>query len=281
MRHEAASGIACAMPATINLSAAGSSAATAPPGTRRTPVRRGTPSHDKIVQAFNTWAFKREQPSDLNALRTFVANAVAREEPVSFVLYWGKGPRRHIASPDLECLDYLSSLSRRVADIYEHGAAITLIFTDTHARLNGHCAESMQAYFGAMEGLARDRGFATCYLQKLTLTADFVTSKELPEAQPSQEVLHKLAACAAKWYRGAGTAHEGALKYYEMNMIERRAVEAAFPNSIFITFNNSEFRCLFPDRLPIFYMYSLRRGVGVKPWFLPHSLSTVGADLVS
>ena len=39
--------------------------------------------------------------------------------------------------------------------------------------------------------------------------------------------------------------------------------------SIFITFNGSEFRCLFPERLPIFYMYSLRRGVSVKPWFLP------------
>ena len=26
---------------------------------------------------------------------------------------------------------------------------------------------------------------------------------------------------------------------------------------------------LFPDTMPIFYMYSLKRGVAVKPWFLP------------
>ena len=45
--------------------------------------------------------------------------------------------------------------------------------------------------------------------------------------------------------------------------------ELAFPNAVFITFNGSEFRCLFPDRMPIFYMYSLKRGVAVKPWFLP------------
>ena len=51
-------------------------------------------------------------------------------------------------------------------------------------------------------------------------------------------------------------------------MIERRAVELTFPRSIFVTFNGSEFRGLFPQRLPIFYMYSLRRGVSVKPWFL-------------
>src|SRR5260370_41864797 len=54
-----------------------------------------------------------------------------------------------------------------------------------------------------------------------------------------------------------------------MNMVERRAVELAFPRSIFITFNCSELRSLFPEHLPIFYMYSLRRGTGVKPWFLP------------
>jgi hypothetical protein len=52
-------------------------------------------------------------------------------------------------------------------------------------------------------------------------------------------------------------------------MLEKRAVELAFPNAVFITFNGSEFRCLFPDRMPIFYMYSLKRGVAVKPWFLP------------
>jgi hypothetical protein len=40
-----------------------------------------------------------------------------------------------------------------------------------------------------------------------------------------------------------------------------------FPHSIFITFNGGKLRCLFPTRLPIFYMYSLRRGVSIKPWF--------------
>ena len=33
--------------------------------------------------------------------------------------------------------------------------------------------------------------------------------------------------------------------------------------------NGSELRSLFPERLPVFYMYSLRRGTCVKPWFLP------------
>jgi hypothetical protein len=53
-----------------------------------------------------------------------------------------------------------------------------------------------------------------------------------------------------------------------MNMAEKRAVEFAFPHSIFITFNGSELRRLLPEGLPIFFMYSLRRGFSTKPWFL-------------
>jgi len=52
-------------------------------------------------------------------------------------------------------------------------------------------------------------------------------------------------------------------------MVEKRAVELAFPHSIFVTFNGSEFRSLFPENMPIFFMYSIKRGVSAKPWFLP------------
>lgn len=54
-----------------------------------------------------------------------------------------------------------------------------------------------------------------------------------------------------------------------MNMVEKRAIELAFPHSIFVTFNGSEFRSLFPENMPIFFMYSIKRGVSAKPWFLP------------
>ena len=50
-------------------------------------------------------------------------------------------------------------------------------------------------------------------------------------------------------------------------------MERAFPRSIFITFNGSHVRSLFPDTLPIFYMFSLRHGISDKPWFLPRRLT--------
>ena len=222
----------------------------------------------KIVEAFNTWAFKREQPSDIALLKRFAMRAVLRQEPLSFVLYWGKGPRSTIADPDIQCLDYLSSLAARVKSTYDKGTLISLILTDTHAALNGHPERETAAYHGEIAVEARKRGFEHYSLSELTAAAgDLVRAEDCPA--PSAEILQQLAGSAMRWYRGEGTSEEGARRYYGMNMVEKKVVELFFSSSVFVTFNGSEHRELFPDRLPIFYMYSLRRGFGVKPWFLP------------
>jgi L-tyrosine isonitrile synthase len=222
----------------------------------------------KIIKSFNTWAFKREQPSDLALLTRFVTQAVTRQEPVSFVLYWGKGPRSEIANPDIECLDYLMSFAARIQDAYKPGAKIQLVLTDTHASLNGHSPLETKTYHGQIASQARSRGFECYSLGDLTAASRDAVSA-VGFASPSEETLQQLSASAMKWYRGQGTAEEGAKKYYFMNMVERQVIELAFPSSIFISFNGREQRELFPENLPIFYMYSLRRGTSVKPWFLP------------
>jgi hypothetical protein len=222
---------------------------------------------ERILQSFNTWAFKREQPSNPKLMLASVLRALERHEPVRFVLYWGKGPRHALAAPDVQCLDYLSALARRVREAYPKGASINLLFTDTHAELNGYLPEEIEQYFSAVEDAARERGFAGFRLGRIAkASADSIDCS--PYSPFPAETLWRLSRCAEKWYKGEGTAESGALKYFEMNMREKRAVEQAFPHSIFITFNSSEYRILFPDRLPIFYMYSLKKGVAVKPWFL-------------
>jgi hypothetical protein len=222
----------------------------------------------KVMRSFNTWAFKREQPADPHLMLQFISEAIARQAPVPFVLYWGKGPRCSLGAPEIECLAYLAAMALRVRAVYEPGAAIKLIFTDTHAELNGHSPSSMREYFGEIALKASQYGFDTCWLSQIIGAAEATpTSDPVDDALP-EDTLRRLAVCAQKWYRGEGTAEQGALKYYRMNMIEKRAVELSFPRSIFITFNGSDLRSLFPMRLPIFFMYSLRRGMSVKPWFV-------------
>jgi len=226
------------------------------------------PKVAKTLQSFNTWAFKREQPSDLVLLTRFVAQAVKLREPVPFVLYWGKGPRAEVANPDMDCLDYLASFAARIKSVYDQGALIRLVLTDTHAALNGHSAQETARYHGQIAAEAHMRGFETYSLGELTSARiDLVPAENCPP--PSDTTLQQLAVSATRWYRGGGTPEHGARQYYMMNMIERQVIELSFPSSIFVTFNGQEQRELFPERLPIFYMYSLRRGTSVKPWFLP------------
>jgi L-tyrosine isonitrile synthase len=220
----------------------------------------------KIVQSFNTWAFKREQPSDLGLLTRFATRAVMRQEPLSFVLYWGKGPRSDVESYDIQCMDYLSSLAARVRTAYGRGAAISLVLTDTHASLNGHPAHQLARYFGQIEHEAGKRGFDCYLLSELTEAAGHIRPEP---SEPSAETLAQLVRSAMRWYRGDGTPEEGAKRYYDMNMIEKQVMELFFSSSIFVTFNGREHRDLFPDKLPIFFMYSMKRGTSVKPWFLP------------
>lgn len=222
----------------------------------------------EIVKSFNTWAFKREQPSSLPLMHAAVANRVSRGLPVSFVLYWGKGPRSSAGAPEADCLSYLSRLAEKVRLASGSMPLFTLCLTDTHARLNGHDEASIQSYFGSVREMAAQHGFETVFLSSLVESAEGISPDD--QAVP-EDVIGKLVACATRWYRGEGDATSGALTYLKMNLVERRAIEYHFPHSIFVTFNGSEYRAIFPSELPIFYMYSLRRGHSPKPWFLDES----------
>ncbi len=224
---------------------------------------------EMVLRAFNTWSFKREQPSDSQLMLRTITDAIAAQEPLRFVLYWGKGPRCQAAAPETKCMDFLAALASRVAAVHARGAAMMLILTDTHAELNGHCREEIGRYFGEIEKMAGKYGFQTRWLGQLVSAMGESAADASAQESIAEDMLTRLVASAQKWYHGPGTAREGALTYLRMNLVEQRAVERAFPDSIFITFNGSELRALFPRHLPIFYMYSLRRGISVKPWFLP------------
>jgi hypothetical protein len=224
---------------------------------------------EQILRSFNTRAFKRERPHNPELMTQFIAQAQARRAPISFVQYWGKGLRPTLAAPELACLHFLESMVARIGAIYEPGTDFTLVFTDTHAALNGHTPASIHSYYQDLVHAARRYRFNVCLLSALVKAADLRPDATLERQVPAPELLAELRASAAKWFKGEGPAEEGAMRYFRANMVERKVLERAFPHSIFVTFNGSRHRSLFPDTLPIFYMFSLRHGVSDKPWFLP------------
>jgi len=226
-------------------------------------------SAETVVAAFNTWAFKREQPDNKQLLLAQVTKAIAQSQPVSFVLYWGKGPRNEADSKEAACIGFIDQMLARIREVYAPGAHMTLVFTDTHAQLNGHKVVDMAAYFKSVRALLPPTGYDTCHLASITRDARPLLGGYDGADEPiDPELLAILVNSAQKWYRGGAPAEDGAAAYYRANLIERRAMELSFPDSIFVTFNGSEMRNLFPANLPIFYMYSLRKGFAVKPWFI-------------
>lgn len=224
------------------------------------------PDPANVMKSFNTWRYKREQPSDSEALLDRIQTAQRLNAPLELVLYWGKGPRCQLAAPDIECLDFLAELGASIASAHSPGACIWLIQTDTHAALNGHPGTSTSSYFHDIAEAARARAFKTVLLSDVIKDAGI--NRPQQARSPSPEFLATLRASAEKWYGGEAPVADAARHYYEQNMLERECVEAIFPGSIFVTFNNSKHRPLFPEKLPIFYMFSLRKGFAVKPWFL-------------
>jgi len=239
------------------------------PATKRAGSWARAVTPEQILRAFSTRAFKREKPDKPELMLRLIAEAHARQAPISFVQYWGKGLRPTLAAPEFTSLDFLDSMMSRVVEIYEPGADFTLVFTDTHAALNGHPQASIHSYFQDLVLATRGRRFKTCLLSNL-VDAIGLRPDEMPERQvPPPDLMAELRTSAAKWFKGEGSADKGAISYFQANMLERKVMERAFPRSIFVTFNGSRLKCLFPDGLPIFYMFSLRHGISDKPWFLP------------
>lgn len=224
-------------------------------------------SAETIYRAFNTWRFKREQPSDPAIFLQSIQRAVDASRPVQFVIYWGKGPRSRIAEPDRQCLSFIDRFASAIRNTYRHGAEMNIIYTDTHAHLNGHASESIRAYENDIRFEAHKFAFTVTRLSDIVAAS---LPHDIPgeAGEPSEELLNLLEASAAKWYGGPLHPSAAARRYYDQNMIERAAIEHTFPGAIFVTFNNSAHRGLFPAHMPVFYMYSLRKGVAVKPWFL-------------
>ena len=142
-----------------------------------------------------------------------------------------------------------------------------MLMTDSHARLNLYAETDIDSYFASMAKTAAQFGFSCRHLSDVTTSAQAILNDE-PLERPTPQLIASLSQSAAKWYRGPDTAAVAAVRYFALNMIERRAVAHSFPDTIFITFNNSQFLDLFPRELPVFYMYSIKKGVAVKPGFI-------------
>lgn len=219
-----------------------------------------------IIESFNTWKFKREQPRTEEKLFETILRAVRFGKPVSFTMYWGKGDRATAGEDEKQAILYLQEMIKAIGKKYLHGANITFILTDTHAELNGYSMSEIEKYFDSVSQLARKVGFNTTKLSNFVGFDEKKLSKE-GNIEIKKELLKLLTESAEKHCKRYD-AETGARLYYLQNQIERKAVSRKFSDSIFLTYNGRALDDILPTELPIFYMYSVEKGTSVKPWFM-------------
>lgn len=217
----------------------------------------------QIFKSFNTWKFKREQPHTEDKFIQTISTRILNNESIKFVAYWGKGKRNKVSIPEKTGLEYLQSLFERIKNIYPKGVECSLIFTDTHAELNGHDPKNIKSYYQSLKKLAQAQNI------KVILMSSLVSfhKNQLPTGSPPKNLLKTLKKSSEKHYKGNQSNIEVAKVYYLQNQLEKEQVAKKFSDHIFLTYNSSEMNSLFPLELPIFYMYSLKKGVSEKPWF--------------
>ncbi len=220
----------------------------------------------KILESFDTWKFKREQPKTEGKMREAILHAVRSKNPIQFVMYWGKDERSVAGEKERRAISYLKQMLDTIHKKYPPGAILTFILNDTHAELNGYTKSQIDHYFDSIVKQAKQGDFETTRLSTLAAFNEQILMKKKDDVKIPDALL-KLLVVTSKKHCKRYDPDTGAKLYYLQNQIEKKEIEQNYPNSIFLTYNGSELDKILPLKLPIFYMYSIKEGRSIKPWF--------------
>ena len=223
---------------------------------------------EKILKVFNVRKFKREKSHTEESLIKSISECVKEKEPIKFVMYWGKGDRNAVATPDLKAIKSLLDFCETTKKEYEHGFELTLIFSDTHAAINGYDPGGVKAYFDSVKSEVAKYGVKAIHLSDLVKYDEVKLLSQSDSLEIETNLFRLLKESSQKHCRNFKSDYEiGAKVYYLQNQLEKQEVEKRFKDYIFLTYNGSELNEILPMKLPIFYMYPIKRGSSDKPWF--------------
>jgi asparagine synthase (glutamine-hydrolysing) len=223
----------------------------------------------KVLDSFNTWKFKKEQPNTEEKLIESILQNIRKKQPIKFVMYWGKGDREYVSDIDLMAIERLLDFKSFIKKEYPKGVELTFIFTDNHAKLNGYSSEGATAYFNSVRKEVEKHGIKNILLSELVEYNEDKISKDADNVLINDDLLNNLVKSSERHYKHPENNYlVGAKIYYLQNQFERKAVEQKFGDNIFLTYNGNEVDGILPTKLPVFYMYSYRKGFSEKPWFM-------------
>ena len=230
----------------------------------------------RFIHTFDRYKFRRAPSERMDDIRALIQAALLGGVPITFVGYWGVGPRTDPAEPDYQALARLGEIRKALHAVLDHPPThIVLLLADVHARCNRIGEPHIAQYLQQIAALAVTQGLETLWLSQLWETAGYSDS-DVDKLMADPEVLQAWQAFplreaflqqAARRCGSPDQAVVSALRYYCTSVIEKPLLTAAFKGSIFFTYNAPPFRLILPD-LPLVYWHSTKPGTAAKPWFL-------------
>jgi long-chain acyl-CoA synthetase len=226
----------------------------------------------ELLGRLDTWKFKRAHPSERERILERVQTGLLTGRGTTFVQYWGCGNRDVIADPDREALERLKEYTA-LADRPPYATSrVVLICTDVHAMINGK--PRWESYFAQIREYARRLDFESVWLSDLWQQSGFdrqafLAGKLTPpeNGRGSFEEFQAQLVQRAEKHSEIHSAEDAARIYYDACQFDAVAVENAFKDAVFLTYNGPESHFTLP-RLPTMYIYSYKRKRTEKPWFM-------------
>lgn len=206
--------------------------------------------------------YKREKPLNSILLKKVISENIYKNKPLNFVMYWGKWYRNSFSDVESIVFERLYKYFSYITKYYTPWINLSIIYADSHAKLNWFDNYSIDSYKNSLKNFELKfwfKLFSMSELYKDIIDDNFILNEAFIE-----ELVKK----TKKHYLWEEDYYLVAKKYYLMNLKEKKNIEERFNDSIFLTYNWSDMNEILPTKLPIVYIYSLKRWISNKPWFI-------------
>ena len=218
----------------------------------------------KIFEILKSRQYNTTPIQDKEGLLKSIDYFIKLNLPIKLVAYWGITNKPKTDNLDIETMEFLESINKRIQEIYPKGIAFDLILTDHHAfTINNYTKDEVNNYFIGLKDL-----FNKYNNIKLFILSELRQQIKLSplikiDYTPSKDLIPLLNRGALRMHKGCNL--EGSIELYYKTRIQEKAIfEGLFSKDIFFTYNNPKYKELFPN-LPVLYLFA-RKGKSAPPW---------------
>ncbi len=194
-----------------------------------------------------------------------VSKLISENKKINIVGYWGVEKEKYDKNEVIALLN-LVKLKANLKKSYSK-TEVTLVLTDLHGKINKLPDNMINDYYKDIARLASKYKIKSIYLSKLYKNQGLPFNKILRKI-PTNLKSKFLINSSKKHYLGKNKS-EGAKIYELFSYYDSKVIEREFNDSIFFTYNSSDWVELLPS-IPILFIWPLKKGFHDKPWHLEY-----------